>query len=113
MPGAARFWPGVMLFGIPARRRSWLAMLGILLLVAFGSVVLACGHSSTTVCNALSISGTTAGTYTVTVTGTSGATTATDAVTLTCSNRDRRDGQKPICLEQRSGVFCWCAEVNP
>jgi hypothetical protein len=73
----------VMLFGIPARRRSWLAMLGILLLVAFGSGVLACGHSSTTVCNALSISGTTAGTYTVTVTGTSGATTATDAVTLT------------------------------
>jgi hypothetical protein len=73
----------VMVFGIPARRRSWLAMLGILLLVAFGSGVLACGHSSTTVCNALSISGTTAGTYTVTVTGTSGATTATDAVTLT------------------------------
>jgi ABC-type glycerol-3-phosphate transport system substrate-binding protein len=68
-----------MLFFIaPRRRRSWLAM--VALLVLFAAVGLsACGGSSKK-------SGTTAGTYTITVTGSanSGAETATiSTITLT------------------------------
>jgi hypothetical protein len=71
----------LLLFGIPGQRRSWrstLAMLALLVTLACG--MLACGGGSTTrVCPPA----TTAGTYIVTVTGTSGSTTATGTVTLT------------------------------
>ena len=71
----------ILLFGIPGRRRSWrraLAMLALLATLAGG--MLACGGAS------LSRNcppATTAGAYIVTVTGTSGSTTATGTVTLT------------------------------
>jgi len=76
----------LLLFGIPARRRAWrtkLGMLGLLLVLAGGLV--ACGGSggSGGGGGGGGIAGTTAGTYTVTVTGTSGSTTETGTVTLT------------------------------
>jgi hypothetical protein len=73
----------VLLFGAPARRRRWrvaLAMLALLIALAVGW--LACGGGSIKNCGPL-IPGTWPGTYTITVTGTSGATTATGTVALT------------------------------
>ncbi len=77
----------ILLWGIPARRRSWRTMLGlVVLLVALAGGVLACGGggggSGGGGGGGNSIPGTTAGTYTVTVTGTVGATNVTGAVTL-------------------------------
>jgi hypothetical protein len=84
----------LLLFGIPARRRSWRTMLGALaLLVALSYGVLACGGGGSASSggggggggggnNCTSDPGTTAGTYTITVTGTSSSTTATGTVTL-------------------------------
>jgi hypothetical protein len=77
----------ILLFGIPVRRRSWRTMLGMLaLLVVLSGSVFACGGGS----NAgggggggNNNSGTTAGTYIITLTGTSGTTTATSIVILT------------------------------
>jgi hypothetical protein len=80
------FWPSaggtalalVFFFGIPRRRRNWPAMLGLLVFfVSLGAM--GCGGSSSGGGN----SGTTPGTYTVTVTGASGATTETGTLTLT------------------------------
>jgi subtilase family serine protease len=77
--GAGTALACLLIFGIPARRRSWrtmLGMLGILLIVTGG--VLACGGgggSGGGGGGGTSIPGTTAGAYTVTVTCTSGGTT--------------------------------------
>jgi hypothetical protein len=72
----------LLLFGIPARRRRWQTMLGILvLLVALAGGAVACGGSSGG--GGSGNSGTTAGSYTITVTGTLGSTSATGTVTLT------------------------------
>lgn len=75
----------VLLFGIPSRRRSWLRMLGVsLLLVALAGGAIACsGGGGGKTCNPSPISGTTPGAYTITVTGTSGSTTSTGTVNLT------------------------------
>jgi len=75
----------ILLFGIPSRRSRWLTMLGMLMfLVALTGGVSACGGGgSGGGGGGTSNPGTTAGVYTVTVTGTSGTTTATGAVTLT------------------------------
>jgi len=74
----------LLLFGIPARRRSWRAMLGMMaLLIAFAGGILACGGGGgSNGGGGGGISGTTAGTYTITITGTSGTTTSTGKVTL-------------------------------
>jgi len=76
----------MLLFGIPARRRKVQSILGMLILaVILAGGVQACGGGGgggSSVCNVLT-PGTTAGTYIVTVTGTSGTITATGAVTLT------------------------------
>ena len=85
------FWPstgGVVLavlffFGVPRRRRNWLAMLGLLLLFVSGVAIGCGGGSSSGGGTTPSNPGTTAGTYTVTVTGTSGANTKATTVTLT------------------------------
>jgi FtsH-binding integral membrane protein len=78
---------GVLFFGIPARRRSWRTMLGMLVFLAAltgGVLTSGCGGSGGGGGGGGTGSpGTTAGTYTVTVTGTSGTTTATGTVTLT------------------------------
>jgi hypothetical protein len=74
----------VLLLGIPARRRRWRAALGMaaLLTIVAGSLLACGGGGSRVTCNVI-IPGTTPGSYTITVTGTSGATTATGSVTLT------------------------------
>jgi hypothetical protein len=91
-PGAPWFATGsvalacLLLFGFPARRRRWRTMLGMLaLLLTLTGSVLACGGGGGAGGGGggTSIPGTTAGTYTITVTGTSGSTTAMGLVTLT------------------------------
>ena len=70
----------ILLIGIPARRRSWRTILGMLaLLVAFAGGVLACGGGG----SGTIYPGTTPGNYTITVTGTSGTATATGTISLT------------------------------
>jgi hypothetical protein len=65
----------VVFFLVPRRRRSWLAMFGLLLLcVAIGAV--GCGGSSKLGGGGGNL-GTTAGTYTISVTGTSGSLSVT------------------------------------
>jgi hypothetical protein len=84
------FWPSaggaalalVLFFGVPRRRRNWLAMLG--LLVFFVSVAgIGCGGGGSSGGGGTTIQGTTAGTYTVTVTAVSGSITQTSKVTVT------------------------------
>jgi hypothetical protein len=73
----------ILMFGIPSRRRKWRAILGmLLLLLAAASSLVACGGSSI-VGGDTNIPGTTAGAYTITVTGTSGATVEKTTVKLT------------------------------
>jgi N-acetylneuraminic acid mutarotase len=70
----------ILLIGIPARRRSWRTILGMFaLLVAFAGGVLACGGGG----GGTIYPGTTPGSYTITVTGTSGTATATGTISLT------------------------------
>ena len=75
----------ILLFGISARRRSWRTILGMLVfLIVLTSGMVACGGSGgSSGGGGPSNPGTTAGTYTVTVTGISGTTTATSIVTVT------------------------------
>jgi hypothetical protein len=71
----------LFLFCLPVRRRRWQAPIGLLLFVAV--VVAAGGCANTSIKTGPPTGGTTAGTYTVTVTGSSGTVKATTAVTLT------------------------------
>jgi hypothetical protein len=72
----------VLWFGFVPRRWAWRRLPGlVLLLVAAGSAVVACGTSG--VSKKSSNSGTTPGSYTVTVTGTSGSLTSTGTISLT------------------------------
>jgi N-acetylneuraminic acid mutarotase len=80
------FWPSaggaalalVLFFGIPTRRRSWPAMLGMfVLLTVLAGGVFACGSGG-----GGGNSGTTAGNYTITVTGASGSISETGTVAL-------------------------------
>jgi hypothetical protein len=73
--GGGAFLAFVAFLGIPARRRRWLSMLGILALVVALAGLSACGGKSTP-------SGTTAGSYTFTVTG-AGSPAETPAPTTT------------------------------
>jgi hypothetical protein len=74
----------LLLFGIPARRRTWRTMLGMLaLLVTLAGGLASCSGSAGNNVGGGGVGGTTAGTYTVTVTATSATTSATGMVTLT------------------------------
>ncbi|HET6169761.1 MAG TPA: hypothetical protein VFE01_06250, partial [Terracidiphilus sp.] len=74
-----------LLFGIPARRRTCQTVLGMVaLLLALSASVAACGGGGGgTSCPNVITAGTTAGIYTITVTGTSGSTTTTGTIALT------------------------------
>jgi hypothetical protein len=72
----------LLLFGIPATRRRWrLGLITLALLATLMEGLVSCGGNSGPNCTP--IPGTTSGTYIITVTGTSGATTSTGTVTLT------------------------------
>ncbi len=69
---------GILLFGIVGRRKTWRAKLGMFaLFVALSGSVLSCSSG------AKSTPATTAGNYTIAITGTSGTITATCTVNLT------------------------------
>lgn len=71
----------LLLFATPGRRRLWRATVGSLaLLVALSTCILACGGGGAT--RGPNNPGTTVGTYTVIVTGTSGSLTATATVSV-------------------------------
>jgi trimeric autotransporter adhesin len=73
-----------LLFGVPGRRRNWRTILGMLaFLIVITGGVLACGGGGGGGGGGTGNPGTTPGSYTVTITGTSGTTTTTGAVTLT------------------------------
>jgi subtilase family serine protease len=85
------FWPSaggatvcvLLFFGLPKRRRNWLAMIG-LLVIFVGLAGMGCGGvSGGGGGGGGGNTGTTAGTYSITVTGTSGAASETTTVTLT------------------------------
>jgi hypothetical protein len=83
--GFGRAWAGggsvlafLVFLGIPARRRKWLSMVGVLALMVALASLSACGGKSSSSGN----SGTTAGSYTFTVTGT-GSPSVTPAPTTT------------------------------
>lgn len=75
----------VLLFWLPRKRRGWLTILGMLALgfVLTGGLLACGGGSSSSNKGGGGIAGTTSGTYTITVTGTSGSITQTGTVTLT------------------------------
>jgi len=76
----------ILLFGIPARRRNWLRMLGMsLLLIALAGGAIACGGGGGggQTCNPTTIAGTMPGSYTITITGASNSITSTGTVSLT------------------------------
>ena len=90
-PGQANWYAtssaalAVILFsGFAARRRKWLTLIGMftILAVLTGGLA-ACGNGGGSTGVGNNDPGTTAGMYTITITGSSGATTATGAVTLT------------------------------
>jgi hypothetical protein len=71
---------GILLFGLPGRRRAWQRMLSLMLLILATGVV-GCGGSSSG--GGGGGSTTPAGSYTVTVTATSGTATQTSTITAT------------------------------
>ncbi|MGC8550870.1 MAG: protease pro-enzyme activation domain-containing protein [Acidobacteriaceae bacterium] len=76
----------LLFLGIPARRRSWRTILGLLVLCVSLSTLGCGGGGSGSSTGGTAISGTTAGTYTFTVTGTDASTgkiTASTTVTVT------------------------------
>jgi hypothetical protein len=85
--GGSAVLAGLLLFGSPARRRKWWSILGMLtLLVAFPLGGVGCGggtSGSGSGCNVVSHPATTAGTYTITITGVSGTITQNGTVSLT------------------------------
>ena len=77
----------VLLLGVPGRRRSWLAMLGLLVALV-AAPGMGCGSGSSAGGGGgggggSSNPGTTAGNYTITITGSSGSSSATEPIALT------------------------------
>jgi pro-kumamolisin-like protein/Big-like domain-containing protein len=73
----------ILLFGIPARRRSWRTLLGMVLLFCVTAGGLAGCTGAMIASKTPSGTGTTPGLYTIAITGVSGTATATANVTLT------------------------------
>jgi hypothetical protein len=85
------FWPStggavlavVFFFGIPKRRRNWLAMLGLLVLFVSGAAIGCGGGGGSGGGGSTGNPGTSAGSYTVTVTATSGSNSEITTFALT------------------------------
>ena len=74
----------VLFCGIPGRRRGWRSVFGMLILMAcMSGLLVGCGGGGGGGGSTPSNPGTTAGAYSVTITGTSGSTTKTTTVALT------------------------------
>jgi hypothetical protein len=71
----------ILFLWLPFRRRNWQTMFGLLLLTTLAVVASGCGASKSSATTQGS-SGTTAGAYTITVTGTSGTVQSTASVSL-------------------------------
>jgi len=86
VPGSAVL-AGLLLLGVPVRRRGWRALVGMLvLLAALATGATACNTSQTTSnCSSSGSNGaaTSAGTYTVTINGASGVTFESGTINLT------------------------------
>jgi len=74
-----------LLFVVPIRRKKWQSLVGALVLVVMLNALTGCGGATkpVTVGGGNGSPGTTAGSYTITVTGTSGASTANATVNFT------------------------------
>jgi hypothetical protein len=76
-----------LFFGLPLRRRRTKTVLSLLLLVAFAATLMGCGGATATTTpappNPPANPGTTPGSYMVTVTGSSGALTASTTISVT------------------------------
>ena len=73
----------VTIFGVPVGRRRWRGLLGMaVLLMALGTGIAGCTRGNASNYTAFSGAGMTSGNYTITVTGTSGATVATGAISF-------------------------------
>ncbi len=70
----------LLMFTIPARRKGWRTILSLIVFALAISAAIGCGGSSNG--GGGSVGGTTAGTYVVTVTGTSGSASQTTAVSV-------------------------------
>jgi subtilase family serine protease len=77
--GGKRGWAGagggavlafLVLLGVPRRKRNWLSMLGVLVMMVALGTLAGCGGGGSSSSGGSSIAGTTAGAYTFTVTGT-------------------------------------------
>jgi hypothetical protein len=77
--GGGAVMSALFFFGVPGRRRRWKTLLSLLLFAFIGGAVLGCGGVGNT---GPANPGTSPGTYTVTVTGTSGATVQSTAVSV-------------------------------
>ncbi len=73
----------ILFLCIPTRRRGWRNLLGLFMLAVVLAGAQACGGGGGGSSNPPSNPGTTAGTYTITITGTSGTLTETGTVNLT------------------------------
>jgi hypothetical protein len=85
VPGGGFALAVLCFFGVPARRRSWSRLVGVLF-VLFAAAAIGCGGSSGSASTPPPSGGsprTTAGAYMVTVTGTSGTLTQTTTVVVT------------------------------
>lgn len=76
---------GLLFFGIPARRRSWCTILGVVFFAAIVGLGIGCGGSSSSGGGGGGggNAGTSPGNYVVTVTGTNGSLSPTTTVTVT------------------------------
>jgi hypothetical protein len=90
--GGGSAFAAFLFFGLPLRRRRTKTLLSLLLLGAFATIVMGCGGAQkaanpvTTPTNPVATPanpGTTVGSYMVTVTGSSGALTASTTVAVT------------------------------
>jgi trimeric autotransporter adhesin len=77
--GGGAAMSALFFFGIPAPRRRWKTFLSLLIFAFIGGAVIGCGGMANM---AAANPGTTLGAYTVTVTGTSGATVQSTAVSV-------------------------------